>query len=262
MDLCGPMRVESINGKKYILVIVDDYSRFTWVKFLRSKDEAHDVIIKCLKQIQVRLNATVRNVRTDNGTEFVNQTLKDYYENTPYELMHEKKPDLSFLHVFGSLCYLTNDSEDLGKLKLKADIVPTAVAPRPVDPTGSPVSTSVDQDAPYTKSPKTPHFHDDPLHETLHEDSTSQELSSNMRSSHTPLELLGKWTKNHPLENVIGDPSRSVSTRKQLKTDVMWCYFDAFLTSIEPKNFKEAMLESSWIEAMQEEIHEFERLQV
>ncbi|GJY89199.1 retrovirus-related pol polyprotein from transposon TNT 1-94 [Tanacetum coccineum] len=81
MDLCEPMRVESINGKKYILVIVDDYSRFTWVKFLRSKDEAPEVIIKCLKQIQVRLNATIQNVRTDNGTEFVNQTLKDYYEN-------------------------------------------------------------------------------------------------------------------------------------------------------------------------------------
>ncbi|GJU18835.1 retrovirus-related pol polyprotein from transposon TNT 1-94 [Tanacetum coccineum] len=86
--------------------------------------------------------------------------------------------------------------------------------------------------------------------------------SSNVRSSHTPLELLGKWTKNHPLANVIGDPSRSVSTRKQHKIDAMWCYFDAFLTSIEPNNFKEAMLESSWIEAIQEEIHEFERLQV
>ncbi|GJX70991.1 retrovirus-related pol polyprotein from transposon TNT 1-94 [Tanacetum coccineum] len=81
MDLCGPMRVESINGKKYILVIVDDYSQFTWVKFLRSKDEAPDAIIKCIKNIQVRLNATVRNVRIDNGTEFVNQTLRDFYEN-------------------------------------------------------------------------------------------------------------------------------------------------------------------------------------
>ncbi|GJR90928.1 retrovirus-related pol polyprotein from transposon TNT 1-94 [Tanacetum coccineum] len=81
MDLCGPMRVESINGKEYILVIVDDYSRFTWAKFLRSKDEAPEVIIKCLKQIQVRMNETVCNTRTDNRTEFVNQTLKDYYEN-------------------------------------------------------------------------------------------------------------------------------------------------------------------------------------
>ncbi|GJX35838.1 retrovirus-related pol polyprotein from transposon TNT 1-94 [Tanacetum coccineum] len=59
---------------------MDDYSQFTWVKFLASKDEALDFIIKFLKMIQVRLNATVRNIRTDNGTEFVNQTLRDYYE--------------------------------------------------------------------------------------------------------------------------------------------------------------------------------------
>ncbi|GJZ02293.1 ribonuclease H-like domain-containing protein [Tanacetum coccineum] len=63
MDLGGPMRVASINGKRYILVIVDDYSRFTWVRILRIKDEAHEAIIKCIKNIQVRLNATVRNVR-------------------------------------------------------------------------------------------------------------------------------------------------------------------------------------------------------
>ncbi|GJW93221.1 retrovirus-related pol polyprotein from transposon TNT 1-94 [Tanacetum coccineum] len=81
MDLGGPIRIESINGKKYILVNVDDYSRFTWVKFLQSKDETPEFIIKFLKQIQVRLNATVRNICTDNGTEFVNQTLKTYYED-------------------------------------------------------------------------------------------------------------------------------------------------------------------------------------
>ncbi|GKE23274.1 retrovirus-related pol polyprotein from transposon TNT 1-94, partial [Tanacetum coccineum] len=81
IDLCGPMSLDSINRKKYILVIVDDYSQFTWVKFLRSKDEAPDAIIKCIKNIQVYLNATVRNVRTDNGTEFVNQTLREFYEN-------------------------------------------------------------------------------------------------------------------------------------------------------------------------------------
>ncbi|GKF68976.1 retrovirus-related pol polyprotein from transposon TNT 1-94, partial [Tanacetum coccineum] len=74
-------RVASINGKRYILVIVDDYSRFTWVRFLRSKDEATEAIIKCIKNIQVRLNATVRNVQTDNGTEFVNQTLREFSEN-------------------------------------------------------------------------------------------------------------------------------------------------------------------------------------
>nr|GEY28826.1 hypothetical protein [Tanacetum cinerariifolium] len=75
-----PMRVESVNGNKYILIIVDDYSRFTWVKCLRSKDEAPDFIIKFLKMIQVRLKVPVRCIRTDNGTEFVNQTLREYYE--------------------------------------------------------------------------------------------------------------------------------------------------------------------------------------
>ncbi|GKA87287.1 retrovirus-related pol polyprotein from transposon TNT 1-94 [Tanacetum coccineum] len=68
MDLCGPMRVQSIKGKKYILVIMDDYSRFTWVTFLRSKDETLEFVINFLKQIQVGLNKTVRYIRTDNGT--------------------------------------------------------------------------------------------------------------------------------------------------------------------------------------------------
>nr|GEZ78877.1 retrovirus-related Pol polyprotein from transposon TNT 1-94 [Tanacetum cinerariifolium] len=81
LDLCGPMRVESVNGKKYILVIVDHYSRFTWVKCLRSKVEAPDFIIKCLKMIQVRLKVVVRRICTDNRTEFVNQTLRKYYEH-------------------------------------------------------------------------------------------------------------------------------------------------------------------------------------
>ncbi|GKC30993.1 retrovirus-related pol polyprotein from transposon TNT 1-94 [Tanacetum coccineum] len=153
-----------------------------------SKDEAPEFINKFLKMIQVRLNATAKNIRTDNGTEFVNQTLRSYYEDvgishetsvvrtsqqngvvkrrnrtivevastmliyanaplflwvevvatncytqnrslicfhhgkTPYELLHDRKLDLSYLHVFGALCYPTNDSEDLGKLKVKADV--------------------------------------------------------------------------------------------------------------------------------------------
>ncbi|GKC29907.1 retrovirus-related pol polyprotein from transposon TNT 1-94 [Tanacetum coccineum] len=159
--------------------------------------------------------------------------------------------------------------------------VPVAVAPRAVDLADSPVSTIIDQDAPsknipstqdqehsliisqgFDESPKTPHFHDDPLHESLYEDSTSQGSSSNVRPIHTPFKSLSRWTKDHPIANVIGDPSCSVSTRKQLQTDAMWCYFDAFLTSVGQKNFKQAMTKPSWIDVMQEEIHEFKRLQV
>ncbi|GKE16214.1 retrovirus-related pol polyprotein from transposon TNT 1-94, partial [Tanacetum coccineum] len=78
MDLCGPMRVESINGKKYVLVIVDDYSRYTWTHFLRSKDETPRVLIDFLTLVQRGLHAQVTTVRTDKGMEFLNKTLHAY----------------------------------------------------------------------------------------------------------------------------------------------------------------------------------------
>ncbi|GJX37712.1 retrovirus-related pol polyprotein from transposon TNT 1-94 [Tanacetum coccineum] len=159
--------------------------------------------------------------------------------------------------------------------------VQKAAASRAVVLGDSLVSTSIDQDSPLTsfsltqeqehsptifqgfeESLKTPTFHDDPLHESLHEESTSQGSSSNVRQIHTPFEHLGRWIKDHPIANVIGNPSRSVSTRKQLQTDAMWCCFDAFLTTIEPKNFKQVITEPSWINAMQEEIYKFKTLQV
>nr|GEY65211.1 integrase, catalytic region, zinc finger, CCHC-type, peptidase aspartic, catalytic [Tanacetum cinerariifolium] len=151
MDLCRPMRVQTINGKKYILVIVDDYSRFTWVKFLRSKDETPEFIIKFLKQIQASLNKTQNGIIERRNRTLVeaartmlifskalvflwaevvatacdtqNRSLIHTRHNkTPYELVHDKKPDLNFLRVFGALFYPTNDSNDLGKMQPTADI--------------------------------------------------------------------------------------------------------------------------------------------
>nr|GEU62313.1 integrase, catalytic region, zinc finger, CCHC-type, peptidase aspartic, catalytic [Tanacetum cinerariifolium] len=106
MDLCGPMRVESINGKRYVLVIVDDYSHYTWVQFLRSKDKASEEIKTFLKKITVLLQALV-----------ITNTLIKWSRGT-------KKPklDISFLHVFGALCHPKNDREDIGKLGTKGDI--------------------------------------------------------------------------------------------------------------------------------------------
>ncbi|GJR98474.1 retrovirus-related pol polyprotein from transposon TNT 1-94 [Tanacetum coccineum] len=97
MDLCGPMRTESINGKKYVLVIVDDYTRFGWVRFLRSKDETPQVIEKFIVKTQRALNATVRFVRTDNGTEFVNKTLDGWFESVG--ISHETSVPRSPQHV-------------------------------------------------------------------------------------------------------------------------------------------------------------------
>nr|GEX10676.1 retrovirus-related Pol polyprotein from transposon TNT 1-94 [Tanacetum cinerariifolium] len=80
MDLCGPMRVESINGKQYVLVVVNDYSRYTWVFFLHLKDEASEVIIFFIKKTQVNLQLQVQRVRTDNGTEFKNKSLAKFFD--------------------------------------------------------------------------------------------------------------------------------------------------------------------------------------
>ncbi|GJS00449.1 retrovirus-related pol polyprotein from transposon TNT 1-94 [Tanacetum coccineum] len=134
MDLCGPLRVQSINGKKYILVIVDDYSRFTWVKFLRSKDETLAFVINLLKQLQVGLNKTVRFVRTDNGTEFVNKDLTDYYESvgithektvprTPQQNGVVERRNRTLVEAARTMLIFSKAPfEDLGKLKAKADI--------------------------------------------------------------------------------------------------------------------------------------------
>ncbi|GJR17875.1 retrovirus-related pol polyprotein from transposon TNT 1-94 [Tanacetum coccineum] len=80
MDLCRPIRIASVSGKKYILIIVDDYSRYTWVYFLYSKYETPEIIMKFIAQAQLNYKAKVCKIRTDNGTEFKNTTLKSHYE--------------------------------------------------------------------------------------------------------------------------------------------------------------------------------------
>nr|GFA81086.1 retrovirus-related Pol polyprotein from transposon TNT 1-94 [Tanacetum cinerariifolium] len=80
MDSCGLMRVESINGKRYVLVVVDDYSRYTWVFFLHFKDKASDVIISFIMKTQVNLQLLVQRVRTDNGMKFKNKTLAKFFD--------------------------------------------------------------------------------------------------------------------------------------------------------------------------------------
>ncbi|GKD88784.1 retrovirus-related pol polyprotein from transposon TNT 1-94, partial [Tanacetum coccineum] len=88
------LQVESINGKKYVLVIVDDYSRYTWTHFLRSKDETPRVLIDFLTLVQRGLHAQVTTVQTDKGTEFLNKTLHAYFtkEGIGHETSTARKP--------------------------------------------------------------------------------------------------------------------------------------------------------------------------
>nr|GEV47771.1 Gag-Pol polyprotein [Tanacetum cinerariifolium] len=86
--------------------------------------------------------------------------------------------------------------------------------------------------------------------------------SSNMHTFYQRYPSEHRWTKDHPLEQVIGNPSQSVRTRRQLESDAEMCMFALTVSRTEPKNIKEAMDDSAWIESMQEELHQFDRLDV
>ncbi|GKE08170.1 retrovirus-related pol polyprotein from transposon TNT 1-94 [Tanacetum coccineum] len=142
-------------------------------------------------------------------------------------------------------------------------------APAPVESTGSPSSKIVNQDAPsLSTSQTTPqsqsqtiplsaeeeshylevaHMSNDPyfgipILETVYEESSSSDVIPTTMHPNAPIsEHLSKWTKDHPLQNIIGDLSRPVSIRLQLHEQALFCYYDAFLTSVEPKTYKDAL---------------------
>nr|GFA57980.1 putative polyprotein [Tanacetum cinerariifolium] len=158
-----------------------------------------------------------------------------------------------------------------------------------VDSTGSPSSTTVDQDAPSPSKSLTTtkiqstvipqdvgdanldievaHMGNDPLLGVPIPEVTSEQSSSMaspqsiVQPNHPMTHHNSKWTKDHPLNNIISQLSRPVSTRLQLHEQALFCYYDAFLTFVEPKTYKEALTQACWIEAMQEELNEFERLE-
>nr|GEZ30281.1 hypothetical protein [Tanacetum cinerariifolium] len=376
MDLCGPIRIASINEKRYVLVIVDDYSRYTWVHFLRSKDEAPEVIITFLKRITVLLQSPVIIIRTDNGTEFKNQSsgttnralveaartmliffhaplflwaeaiatacftknrsiIHQRFNKTSYELINGKKQDISFLHVFGALCYPKNDREDIGKLGAKGDIgffigysadsyayriynrrtkkiietmnvlfdelsvmafeqrssklrlqsmtsgqissgLNLTYAPSTIttqQPTegeldllfeamyddyigGQPSATArTDVDALNSNAMVDGNTFVNPFENSsisAAESSSSHNVDpSNMHTFYQPYPHEFQWTKDHPLEQVIGEPLRPVLTRNQLRSDGDMCMYAL-----------SAMTDLAWIDSMQEELLQFKRLDV
>nr|GEY06026.1 retrovirus-related Pol polyprotein from transposon TNT 1-94 [Tanacetum cinerariifolium] len=289
--------------RKYVLVIVDDYSRYTWVQFLRSKDEAPDVIKISLKRITILLQSHVIIIRTNNSSEFKNQVLKEYFDcvgishqvssvrtpqqngvveqrnqtlvvaartmlifsraslflwaeaiatvcftqnrsiihrqfnKTPYELINGKKPDISFLHVFGALCYPKNDREDIGKLGAKGGIgffigyllIPVLTDSKPglQSMTSGQISSGLD----LTYAPST---------------ITTQQPTEG------ELDLLFEAMYD---DYIGGQPSTTPRTIPAAQAHQV-------LSTMEPKNVKEAMTDPAWIESMQEELLQFKRLDV
>ncbi|GJU24288.1 retrovirus-related pol polyprotein from transposon TNT 1-94 [Tanacetum coccineum] len=315
LDLGGPMRVESINRKHYILVIVDDYSSYTWVHFLRSKDEAPDVIKTFLKKITVLLQAPVIIVRTDNDTEFKNQVLQEYFDSvgiyhqtsfvrtpqqngvmkrknrmlveaartmlifscallflwaevisiacytqnrsiihrrfnkTPYKLINGKKLAISFLYVFGALCYPKNDCEDLGKLGAKAMYDDYIRGQSSVTTRTSPAAQAhqdVDEHKPQ------------PQHAQQQDDQAR--LQPKIVADKDSNAMLDGNTFVNPFANPSTDSAKSSS--HYLRTDGDMCMYALTVSTMEPSNVKHAMTDPAWIDSMQEELLQFKQLDV
>ncbi|GJU71585.1 putative ribonuclease H-like domain-containing protein [Tanacetum coccineum] len=284
IDLCGLMRVASVNGKKYILVIVDDYSRFTRVKCLR----------------------------TDNGTEFVNQTLREYYEKVG--ISHETsvvslsttkilslkdrqfKPKLNLpAQYFDELTTMGSEhsSSEPALHEMTPATISSGLVPNP--PLLTPIernrqeqmvynlfklnapSPSHSQTTPETQPPVIPndvekdnhdieiaHMGNDPYFGIpipeipFDQSSSTDSIHTNVHLDQQISEHNSKWTKDHPHENIISELDRPISIRLQLHEQALFCYYDAFLTAVEPKTYKDVLTQSCWIEAMQEELNEQE----
>ncbi|GJU60118.1 retrovirus-related pol polyprotein from transposon TNT 1-94 [Tanacetum coccineum] len=378
MDLCRPMRVESINGKKYILVIVDDYTRFdngiefvnkTLTEFYESVGITHNTSVPQTPQqngvVERRNRTLMEAARTmlifakapmflwaeavATACYTLNRSLvHTLHGKTYYELLKGKKPEVKYFWVFGSLCYPTNDYDDLGKLKAKADIGifvgyaptkkayriynkrtrkiqetvhvtfdeltegmtsvqpstglgPNSMAPghngagpeinnlqsgrigsglvtTPTTPSVPPTEKQLselfqplfDEDEEFPPDvhphlvnvapPRAPEIApDSPSTTTVTEDApAATTITSPSQTSPPDTGVDGP-------ENTIttfGSESFENSVTNEFDSEASSFGTVNFLENVEPKNFKEAVQYPCWIDAMQEEIHEFERLAV
>nr|GEZ27715.1 retrovirus-related Pol polyprotein from transposon TNT 1-94 [Tanacetum cinerariifolium] len=177
--------------------------------------------------------------------------------------------------------------------RVERPVSPAPAVQAPVNSAGTPSSTTIDQDAPYPRislsssalqshslhqgvTSKSTFTKDNPVAPVKNNpfinvfapepsfDAPSSGDVSSTESTYVSQTLhhLSKWSKDHPLNNVISNPSRLVSTRKQLATDALWCLYNSVLLKVEPKNFKSAITEDCWLQVMQDEIREFDLLQV
>ncbi|GJV08281.1 putative ribonuclease H-like domain-containing protein, partial [Tanacetum coccineum] len=247
MDLFGPTFMSSLMHMKYCLVVTDDYSRFTWVFFLATKDETSEILKKFIKEIENLVDKNVKIIRCDNKTKFKNKVMDDFckekadsklpttfwteavstacyvynrvlvvkpHNKTPYELFRGFKPALSFMRPFGCHVTILNTLDSLGKFDGKSDEVNTA-------------STNEQEST---------------------EEEPEVDLGNITNSYIVPTTPNTRINKDHLIYNVIGEVQSTVQTRRMTKPTSK----QGFL--IEPTSIAKALSDSSWVEAMQEEL--------
>ncbi|GJV34667.1 retrovirus-related pol polyprotein from transposon TNT 1-94 [Tanacetum coccineum] len=280
MDLCGPMRVASINGKKYILVIVDDYSRFTWAHYEKlgfmqqfstaRTPQQNGVVERCNRTlveaarpmfIFSRLSKFLWAEAVSTACFTQNRSIIHIRHNkTSYELLRDKKLNVEYFHVFGSLCYPTNDQDDLGKIKPKADI-------------GIFIGYSETSRGFQIYNRRTKK-----IMETIHVKFDELTAMASEHDTHeAPPIVTTSEEQTSPISLTVADEFYQEDLAELDGNTFLTPYDDPDFSeaessidldplnmhdTIEPKNIKEAMSDHSWIESMQDELHQFERLDV
>ncbi|GJV34445.1 retrovirus-related pol polyprotein from transposon TNT 1-94 [Tanacetum coccineum] len=207
---------------------------------------------------------------------------------TAYHIINDRKPLIKHLHIFGCICYITRDGENLDKMKEKGD--PCVMVGYSTQSKGYPEKTdSSQQGLEFLFSPLLEEYYN-PTHGQAEENNNDQAPNASFQEDEfinpfcTRVQEIGepslrnidntdvhsfqpqshdyRWTRDHPLEQVHGNLTMPVQTRRQLATDPEMCMFALTVSIVEPKNIKEAMADSAWIEAMQDELHQFDRLKV
>ncbi|GJR59551.1 retrovirus-related pol polyprotein from transposon TNT 1-94 [Tanacetum coccineum] len=330
MDLFGPSAVRSYGGNRYTLVIVDDYSRYTWTRFLKDKTEAFDQFEIFSKKIQNQLGCTIVSIRTDHGREFDNEvqfgefcnangithnfsaprtpqsngvverknrTLQEmsrtmlneqslpqkfwcnavdtstYILNrilirailgkTPYELLRGRKPTLDYFRVFGSKCFILNTKDYLTKFDPKSyegiflgysqNSKAYIILNKHTRKVEESLNVTFDETPPPSKT--SPLVDDDLDEEEAIKVTEKKNLENDIVDETLEIDEIVniKESRNHPLENVIGNLNqRTLRSQAQNQSN-----FFCFISTIEPKNMNEALGDKSWIVAMQKELNQF-----
>nr|GEW63934.1 hypothetical protein [Tanacetum cinerariifolium] len=291
-------------------------------KATSSKDETPKVLIVFLRLVQRELHAQVRIIRTDKGTEFLNHTLHAYFasegilhqmsvartpkqngaeaiattcftqnrsliipqhEKTPYHIINDQKPSVKLFHIFGSLCYILRDGENLDKLKEKGDAcIFVCLSPDPqcqenVPQADRTVTTSNELDLLFslmfaellngssqvvsksfvvttddaTNQQNAQVENDEFINifctpvQDRGKTSSRHVESSNKHTFYQPHPSEHRWTKDHPLEQVIRNPTQSVRTRRQLESDGKMCMFA--LTELVDRPLYKNVINMKWL---------------
>ncbi|GJT77504.1 retrovirus-related pol polyprotein from transposon TNT 1-94 [Tanacetum coccineum] len=273
MDLFGPFAVRSYEGNRYTLVIVDDYSSITHNFSARRTPQSNGVVEKKNRTLQ-EMSRTMLNEQSlpqkfwcnavDTSTYILNRILiRVILGKTPYEILRGRKPTLDYFRVFGSKCFILNTKDYLTKFDPKSyegvflgysqNSKAYIILNKHTRKIEESLNVTFDETPPPSKT--SPLVDDDLDEEEAIREIEKKNLENVVEDETLEIDEIVniKESRNHPLENVIGNLNQRTLRLQAQNQSNFYC----FISTIEPKNVNEVLGYESWIVAMQEELNQF-----